>query len=197
MRLRAVCVPALLGLAFAVPAARGDIPPPVPPAKQLPIRIEVDGNAKQSKLLVPQRAVTEWRGGRGPVPEPPPTSSPPKGALGVERDAVGDAGPSDRHLIVAGLALALSVGFGGFWLVRRNGRASARGLVLLVAAGGALLVGGFVWANAAPAPFRKAPDERPALFEGEVRLEVVPIGGGADQVRLILSKADAEKLGAR
>jgi hypothetical protein len=188
MRSSVLCLLVVFGAAVFVPAANADIPPPVPPAKKLPLKIEVDENAKESKLLLPQIGIFTPR---GPVPRGP------KGELPVERDAIGQAAPSNLQLVMAGIALTLGLSFGGLWLARK--RESGRGLVLLVivAVGGLLAAGGMLWANqAAPPLVRKAapPQENLAvILDSNVEFQVIQVGTG-DTIRLILTKADFAKL---
>src|SRR5262249_22065111 len=100
--------------------------------------------------------------------------------------------------IMVGLALTLSLSFGGLWLVRKKASvpgSSVSPLMVLVAVVGLGLVGGAaVWANGAP-PFRqpqpqpfqipKPPPPFPAVWKGEgVKIEFVQQG---DAIRLILT----------
>jgi hypothetical protein len=98
-----------------------------------------------------------------------------------------------NHLLIAGLALTLSLSFGGLWVMRRYGRGSARALVLLAA--GAVLAGSTVaWANIPPPKKFEAPPVAalPIAFDGKVNLEIV-LGGG-DTIRLVLDKDTYEKM---
>jgi len=166
--------------------ARADIAPPLPPAKTaVGIKIEVDENAKASKIIVPN--------GVFKPPRVRPNFDTPKGELPNESDdGIADAAPRN-HLVVAGIAVTLSLAFGGLWFSRRGGRGSARGLALLIAAGATFGAGAIAWANGAPPPFKKnpVPQAFPAAFEGKADIEFVY---GQEPVRLILDKASFEKL---
>jgi hypothetical protein len=161
VRLPLACL-AVLALAYT--PARADIPVPPPPA-DVKFKIEVDEKAKGPVLRVPENLVAPRAGGR------------PKGPL------------ADNHLMVAGVALALGLGLGGVWLVRRPGRGT-RGLALLIAAGGVLAAGSVAWANQA-APKPPVPAPLPIAFDGQVRLEVVAAG---DTIRLIVDQETYEQM---
>jgi hypothetical protein len=198
MRTALVVGLAAFGLALVPPAARADLAPPVPPAKDVKFTVEVDENAKGPKLIVPQHMTTvrvrPLRPGAAPKAVPPGKGEPV--ALEIESDDVAvEPAPENRnHLMIAGVALTLSLGLGGVWLVRRHGRGTTRGLALLLAAGGTLAVSTIVWANAAPPPPRPPQKEKvvlPVAFNGQVNLEVV-VGG--DTIRLVLDKATYEAM---
>jgi hypothetical protein len=159
VRLPLSCL-AVLTLAYT--PARADIPVPPPPA-DVKFKVEVDEKAKGPVLRVPENLVAPRAGGR------------PKLA--------------DNHLMIAGVALALGLGLGGVWLVRRPGRGT-RGLALLIAAGGVLAVSSVAWANQA-APKPPVPPALPTAFDGKVRLEVVEAG---DTIRLIVDKETYEQM---
>ena len=179
----------LFGLSLVSGAARADLAPPLPAAKEVKFVVELDENAKGSKLIVPQTLVN-------PRFRPGPGAAPPKaGKEGlalleyeVEDDAAVEPTGNRNHLMVAGMAFTLALGFGGIWIVRRNGRSATGGLALLIAAGGMLAVSTVVWANAAPP---QKPVEKkeaillPVAFDGKLTLEIVR---GGDTIRLVLDK---------
>src|SRR4051812_21885857 len=196
MRLPLLAGLAALGLGLIPVAARADALPPVPPARDVKFTVELDEKAKGPKLIVPANMAR-------PQLRPRPLPGAPKGVADkqpvaypeVEAD---DAGPADaprnpNHLMVAGVALTLALGLGGVWLVRRQGRPGARGLGLLLAAGGAPMGRTGVWANVAPAPPppKKEVVVLPVAFDGKVNLEMV-VGG--DTIRLVLDKETYEKV---
>lgn len=190
---------AAFGLTLVPRAARADLAPPVPPAKDVKFVAELDEKAKGPKLVVPQNLTTvRFRPGPRPGANPPPPGGavPPKPGepltmLELEGDdpVVEPAGRNPNHLMIAGVALTLALGLGGVWLIRRPGRASGRGLALLLAAGATLTAATVVWANAAPPPRPPVPPKEkvvlPVAFDGKVNLEVV-VGG--DTIRLVLDK---------
>jgi len=207
MRHLLVAVLAGFGLAAVPTAARADLAPPVPQPKDVKFTVELDEKAKGPKLVVPQNLTTvRFRPGPrpgNPVPKEGSGNTLPKEGpkepltyLEIESDeAVPQEAPRNfNHLMIAGVALTLALGFGGVWLVRRNGRAGTRGLALLIAAGTTLAASTLVWANAPPPPPRPPVKEKvvlPIAFDGKVNLEVV-IGG--DTIRLILDKETYEKI---
>jgi hypothetical protein len=214
---------ALFAAGLFIPSARGDIAPPAPKPKKVAIKVEVDENAKESRLVITQGTIVN-RGVR-PVPFPkaiqpkaiqpkaiPPQGAPPK-AVPPQADPVKDEEPvgelpgdvefiaegpapsnNNLQMVVVGFALAMGLTFGGLWLARK--RPSGRNLALLLTLGAALAAGGVVMANRAPPPPEpKAPPQPAALLtalEGDIQLEVVP--GNAAPIRLVLTKADYEKL---
>jgi hypothetical protein len=171
-----------------------DIPPPLPPAKQaVAIKIEVDEKAKGTHLVLPSGVFT------APRVRPQPNGI-PQGALdqpGADGVAANDDETQPRiHMVIAGIALAMSLACGGLWLARRQGKGSARGLTLLVAAGASLMVGAIAWANPPAPPRPPAPAKQPAAnlpiaYEGKVDVDFV---GGQEPVRLILDKETFESL---
>lgn len=194
MRLLTTAALAAFGLGLVPPAVRADIPPPIPPARDVKFTVELDENARGPKLVVPASMTRVQFRPRGPVPDRGPKALPPGkeqvGYLEVESDEEAPAGRNPNHLMIAGVALTLALGLGGVWLVRRQGSSGTRGLVLLLAAGGTLVASTVVWANAPP----PQPKERvvlPVAFEGNVNLEVT-VGGGS--IRLILDKDTYEKM---
>ena len=152
MRHLLCAVLASFGLALIPAAAKADLAPPVPPAKDVKFVVELDEKAKAPKLIVPQNLTTvRFRPGPRPNPGKPPGDKEPQAYLELESDDVAPETPRNHnHLMIAGVALTLSLGLGGVWLVRRNGRSSTRGLVLLIAAGTTLSASTLVWANAPP-----------------------------------------------
>lgn len=201
MRRSVACLLTVFAAGLIVPSARGDLAPPVPKPKKIAIKVEVDENAKESRLLIPQGTVFT----RPPRPIPggpkaiPPQAEPPKvdkaELAGDEEFIVEEPRSNNLHLAIASVALALGLTFGGLWLVRKR---SGHRLALLLAAGATLTAGGIVLGNAGPPRnFAKEPPPSPpanqaVAFDGEVSFEIVP--GGAGPARLVLTKADYEKL---
>ena len=184
----------LIGLAVSfVGRARADIAPPLPPAKEgVAVKIEVDEKAKGPRLVLPSGVYTPPRARR-------PQPNTPKAALDQDDGtAVADEGstPQPRsRILIAGIALSMSLACGGLWLNRRGGKRSNRALALLIAAGAMLATGAVVWADAAPmpkeAPAAKPTEAYPTAYEGEVNVEFVR---GQEPIRLILDKESYEKL---
>lgn len=198
MRSPFLAIAALFGLSLVPPAARADLAPPPPAAKEVKFVIELDEQAKGSKLIVPQNLVN-------PRVRPGPGGAPKEGKEGLAvleyevEDDVAVGGVRNRnHLMMAGVAFALAMGFGGIWIVRRGGRSAARELALLVAAGGILTASTVVWANVAPPPkpVEKKDVLLPVAFDGKLTLEMVR---GGDTIRLVLDKDayDAIKKGPK
>jgi hypothetical protein len=94
----------------------------------------------------------------------------------------------------AGLALALSLAFGGLWFFRKGAKSTARVMGLLIAGGVSLTIGAAVWGNGLP-PVRpivpKATPAYPSALETKVNVEFTY---GAEPIRLILDKESFEKL---
>lgn len=187
MRYPLLAVIAMFCLGLISTAARADLAPPPPAAKEVKFVVEVDENAKGSKLVVPQTLVN-------PRFRPGPGAEPKEGKEGLavlEYDVVDDgfepAVRNRNHLMFAGVAFTLALGFGGIWIVRRTGRSGASGLALLVAAGGILAVGTVVWANAGPPrkPVEKKDIILPVAFDGKLTLVMVR---GGDTITLVLDK---------
>lgn len=198
---------AAFGLSLIPSSARADLAPPVPPAKDVKFVVELDEKAKSPKLIVPQNLTTVRV---RPRPGGPGAAPPKAGALPPAKDGNNlsyieiesdDETPltqprNNNHLMIAGVALTLALGFGGVWLVRRQGRSGMRGLALLIAAGGTLAASTIVWANVPPPKFPDRPPVKervilPVAFDGNVNLEVT---FGGDTIRLILDKDTYEKL---
>jgi len=176
---------ALLLLPLGWLPARADIPPrprpnppaPVPipapaPSKEVNVVVELDPNAKEPRLIVPRSIVTK------------------RGALDTADDTrLTDAdSPSQRHIIIAGIALALAVACGGLWLVRKN-RLNGTGLVLLLAMIAGMAGGAIALANPPPPPTPPKPVPPPAvnlvkLYDGKVKVETPAEG---DAIKLIIS----------
>lgn len=188
---------AALGLGFAwTGASRADIPPPLPKNKDsVKVKIEMDENAKGPRLIVPQGVFTAPRG----RPKLPPANG-PTGQLDLENgDGIAqEENPNQprNHVVIAGIALSLSLAFGGLWLMRRNGRGSTKAIALLIAAGATLTIGAIVYANA-PAPkfpdrpLARPPASYPTAWEGATRVEFTL---GQEPIRLILDKESYKKL---
>ena len=197
MRPVAVVLLAALGLSLVPLSARADIPPPVPPAKDVKFTIELDENAKAPRLVVPVGMTRAQFRPRGPVPDRGPKALPPGkeqvGYLEIESDDEVTPARNPNHLMIAGVALSLALGLGGLWLVRRQGTGGNRGLVLLLASGVTLAASTITWANVAPAapPPPKEKVVLPVAFEGNVHLDVTVAG---DSIRLILDKETYEKM---
>jgi hypothetical protein len=174
---------------------RADLAPPLPAAKNsVAVTIEVDESAKGPKLLIPNLVFTQPR--NRPIK---PNPNAPKGELPQENgDGIAEnATQPQNSLIYAGVALTLSLAFGGLWLIRKDGAGSKRALGLLLASGVTLAVGASVWADIPPLPRAKerpqpkAPVAYPSAFEGKAD---VSFYYGAEPVRLILDKESYEKL---
>jgi len=174
--------------------ARADIPPPLPPAKHaVTVKIEVDENAKGPKLIIPNQVFMPPRG------RPLPPRNAPKSELNQqgETDTITEDSTQPKNsLLVVGLALALSMAFGGMWLLKRNGKGSMRSFGVLIAVGAGLTIGAAVWANAPPPPLRERPAPNipvsyPTALEVKADVEFIY---GAEPVRLILDKESYEKL---
>jgi len=200
MRYPLLTVFAVFGLGLVPHVAFADLAPPPPAAKEVKFVVEVDEKAKGSKLIVPQTLVN-------PRFRPAPGGGVPKEGNGglavleyeVEGDAAVEPARNRNHLMIAGVAFTLALGLGGIWIVRRTGRSGARGLALLVAAGGVLAVSTVVWANAGPPPKPKEKKEvmlLPVAFDGKLTLEMVR---GGDTIKLVLDKEayDAIKTGPK
>jgi hypothetical protein len=159
--------------------------------------VEVDEKAKAPKLIVPQNLTTVRIRPRPGKALPPKDKDEQVNVIELE-SAEAPIEPAPRnpnHLMIAGAALALSLGFGGVWLIRRQGRMGSRALAIMLAAGGTLAISTLVWANAAPPPVMPPPVKEhvllPVAFNGNVSLEVT-VGG--DTIRLVLDKETYEKL---
>ncbi len=196
--MRQIVLLAVIGLGLGlIGPARADIPPALPqPKEAVTVKIEVDEKAKGPRLVIPNGVFT--------APRVRPKFTPkeaPKGALEQENaDGIAANEPEElpRHqIMIAGVAMAMSLGFGGLWLVRRNGRGSIGGLSLFIAATATLSIGAVVWANGAPPPnlFKERPVKKienfPVALEGKASVEFVY---GGEPVRLILDKESYEKL---
>jgi hypothetical protein len=190
--MRTAPVTALAVFVLALPAARADLPPPPPPPKEVKFTLEVDEKAKAPRLIVPQPMAGVQFRPRGPIPKATEGKEP---VAFLEIDGDEPAPRNPNHLMIAGVALSLTLGLGGIWLVRRPGRGAGRGLVLLLVAGGTLAAGTAVWANVAPAPpppaEKKAIVTLPVAFDGNVSFEM---SRGGDTIRLVLDKDTYEKM---
>jgi hypothetical protein len=197
-----------VGLGVFAATAKADLAPPVPPPAEVKIKIELDENAKVPQLIIPLNTTQPRRGPR-PVPGKkdtvPPTAPPPGGAkpeadqdialddLLVELPTEATPTTQRHHVLIAGLALALSLSFGGLWILRRSGRGSTRALVLFVAAGATLAGSTVAWANAPPPRDPRPPVALlPTLLDGKVNLQITLAQG--DTIRLVLDKESYEKL---
>src|SRR3954451_1950248 len=121
MRRFLVAVLAGFGLALVPSAARADLPPPVPQPKDVKFTVELDEKAKGPKLIVPQNLTTvRFRPGPRPGnpapkegPGGPPPGKEPLSYLEIEsEEAVPQEAPRNfNHLMIAGVALTLALGF--------------------------------------------------------------------------------------
>jgi hypothetical protein len=139
-------------------------PPPILVVpRAVKVTVEVDENAKDARLVIPQNLLA-------------PAQPRLRGAL-------------DRvPMIVAGLALTCAFVSGGFWLVRR-GKAGTKTISALLLSW-LVITGSVVWANEAPPPQPKKPEplKLPANVKitGKIIFEVVAQKG--DSVKLIVNK---------
>jgi len=184
----------VIGCALLVaPVAKADLLPPLPPAKEgVGMKIEVDEKAKSPRLVLPQGAFLPPRVRPGPKSE-----LPNENGDGYAQETEVEASPTTprNSILMAGLALSLSLGFGGFWILRRNGKGSITGMVLLIATASMLTASAVVWANA-PAPVLPIPPKPkaeafPTAWDGKTSIE---FSYGNEPVRLILDKESFEKL---
>jgi hypothetical protein len=152
----------------------GPRPKPVPPnPNAVNFVIQFDDKVSEAKLVIPKQFLAPKA----------------KADLGTD-DGTGIAGASKIQTIMAGLCLALALGFGGLWMVRHRGQVSGRALGLLLGAVGFLALSTTGWADFAP-PVKKGtvpapvPFPVPANLNGKVLIEVVEKG---DTVRLIINR---------
>ncbi len=139
--------------------------PPVKPAQEATIVVEVDANATAPRLLIPSKIVVR------------------KAELDdVLRDRFADNEPGRPwgQTMLAGSALALAVSCAGLWMVRRG--KSNKIPVLILAVGSVLAGTALVWANAGP-PLRPKPNANQEIFSGKITVESVQEG---DTVKLIV-----------
>jgi hypothetical protein len=173
---------AILLLSLATLPAWADIPPnprgrpvdpPPPAAKDAKMIVELDPNAKEARLIVP-RSVSLRRG-----------------ALDTNDDTrVTEAEPAGHnHIVIAGLALALSLACGGLWLVRKN-RLNSTGLALLLVVVAGVAGSAIVLANAPPPTSPRPLPPQPApvanlvkLFDGKIKIETPAEG---DTIKLVV-----------
>jgi hypothetical protein len=164
-------------LVCAVVAVRADLRPggrrPEPPKPvAAPLVILIDDKVKEPRLEIPRNLLI---GGRA--------------ALDDEGDTRRAETPR-LHMLIAGVALSLSLAAAGFWLVRSGNRFSRGGVAVLLVAGALLTVGGVtLWANGLPPP-QPAPPRPPVMPLGvvlgdNVVIDLLPRG---DAIRLIVSK---------
>jgi hypothetical protein len=196
MRKILIAVAAAFGLSMLPSSARADLAPPVPPVKDVKFVVEVDEKAKAPKLIVPQNLTTVRNRPRpGGAPQKDKNEQVNVIELESTETPIDPTPRNPNHLMIAGVALTLALGFGGVWLIRRQGKMGTRALAIMLAAGGSLAVTTLVWANAAPPPVKPPPAKErvllPVAFNGNVSLEVV-VGG--DTIRLVLDKETYEKL---
>jgi hypothetical protein len=179
---------AVLGFGLGLTGkASADLAPPLPPNKDsVKVKIEVDENAKGPRLVVPNGVFTAPRAPRPKFDRPKEQS---------DETAQEETQPRN-HILIAGIALSMSLAFGGLWLMRRNGRGSMRAMSLLIAAGITLAIGAIVYANAPPPikdrlPVNRPPASYPTAWEGGTKVEFTL---GQEPVRLILDKESYKKL---
>lgn len=155
----------LLALVFA-PFARADVPAPPPKEPTYPLVIEAYPKVAEGKLIIPRKMLGEM-----------------KGALDNEgSDRYGSTLPA-LHTIIAGMALAMALAFGGLWLVRK-GPGGTRSLALLIGAVAFLGIGALAFADRRPAPV-------PAANRWDkIVIEVTDKG---DEVKLIVNKQKLSK----
>ncbi len=126
----------------------------------------------------------------------------PKGELPVEDgDGVAYEQPEQprNHTLIAGVALAVSMTFGGLWFMRRKGVSSNRTLAMWLVAGSSLAIGTLVWADIPgprPRPPVKIPPAvklppLPTLLDTKVQVEY---SFGNEPIRLIIDSETLEKL---
>jgi hypothetical protein len=182
---------AVLGFGLGLTGkANADLAPPLPASKEsVKVKIEMDENAKGPRLIVPNGVFQQPRGPRPKLERPPQEEG--------EETAQEETQPRN-HILIAGIALSLSLAFGGLWLMRRNGRSSTRAMSLLIVAGTALAIGAVVYANAPPPknfgdrpPVNRPPASYPTAWEGGTKVEFT---FGQEPVRLILDKESYKKL---
>jgi hypothetical protein len=170
--MRKFTLPALTALLFCAAPVTADIaiPPERPkPERSAELAIEVDAKAERPKLVIPLRALVQ---------------------RGQEEPPVAQADPAaNTRTWVAGLSMAVAVTLGGVWFVRRNGPGGVAKLAVVLAVGGSLAVGTWVYANAAPPPPPKP--EAGSLFDGPVDVEIANDG---DKIRLVLDAETLKKL---
>ncbi len=77
MRLTVAATLVAVGLCLAPSIVRADIPPPVPPPKDVKFTVELDERAKGPKLIVPAGMTRVQFRPRGPVPERGVKQAPP------------------------------------------------------------------------------------------------------------------------
>jgi hypothetical protein len=190
----------VLGLGLSLTSkSQADIPVPkrteVAPVKNevVKVTIEVDEKAKEARIVMP-RFVPGVLNPPKAIPTPPPSQ--------VELDdgeipavAENELTPNNR-LLFSGIALSLSIGCGGMWLVRKKGKGPLGSLALLLAVGGLLTVGAAVWGNGGPPPFLFQPKvpTYPSAWEGKATVSYQNFAPGSQVVRVILDKESFEKL---
>jgi len=198
----------LAALMITISPVHADIAPPVPQPREVKVVIRFDEKAKGPIVEAPQNVLFP-RAPRVPIRQPKKEGAQPNaqpqanpfdgGEEGVifEPTAEGDEEPPvasrpSSHTTMAGVALAMSVGFGGLWFLRRDGR-SLRPLVLMIAAGGMLTAGALVWGNGAPIQ-RPMPETKiggTVMLEGKATL-LMPVGG--DSITIVLDKESLKAL---
>ena len=141
------------------------------PVVTYPITLRAFPDAKsKSQIVIPRSMLTEAK----------------KNAAEAKR---ADATAGMSATVVAGLALSLAIGFGGFWLLRQRngfGGTGARGLLLA-----ACLVPAGFWAgsqlSANVAPIRPTPVQQPPM-------QVQVVVGDGQTIELKLKQEDFKRL---
>lgn len=184
--MKKIMIAAIFALALSVTAvadiARPDVKPkPVPKPKgaEADMVIRIDSGASEAKLVVPKTHLKKLRAELEALDQ------------GNEENTA-EAGTSIQRIqtIVGGIFLSLAFVFGGFWIVKRNGKgAAAAGTIAVMLTAGAAV--SLVYANVGPPPSaRKMTSKifdpnviRPYNFiSGKIRVEV----GNTDTFELIV-----------
>lgn len=184
--MKKIMIAAIFALALSVTAvadiARPDVKPkPVPKPKgaEADMVIRIDSGASEAKLVVPKTHLKKLRAELEALDQ-------------GNEDNTAEAGTSIQRIqtIVGGIFLSLAFVFGGFWIVKRNGKgAAAAGTIAVMLTAGAAV--SLVYANVGPPPSaRKITSKifdpnviRPYNFiSGKIRVEV----GNTDTFELIV-----------
>lgn len=184
--MKKIMIAAIFALALSVTAvadiARPDVKPkPVPKPKgaEADMVIRIDSGASEAKLVVPKTHLKKLRAELEALDQ-------------GNEDNTAEAGTSIQRIqtIVGGIFLSLAFVFGGFWIVKRNGKgAAAAGTIAVMLTAGAAV--SLVYANVGPPPSaRKMTSKifdpnviRPYNFiSGKIRVEV----GNTDTFELIV-----------
>jgi hypothetical protein len=147
-----------------------------------PLVVVADENVKEARLEIPRKLLRSLRADLGEEQEPDTRRV--------------EAAPLPRlHTILAGGALSLALVTGGLWLTRSRHRLAGRGLLMLLVAGGFLLLGsGVLWADLAPRPNPFGPRPNPLPNPGmRPVVPVLPAGITLDDkvAIVVVDKGDA------